>query len=195
MKKGKKLWITAALVAMLVGSCAHITVGTTRKHTDDLDYYRAVAGEIDGHTALPVLGQRMEVSCPFELPVLAELEEKADCRFDYTVYRVSIFESHTYILIADYDHGYSEAFSALEDGYAWKQEEIFGVAKEFEMDGFRFRAVEGENYPHQMLFVGASDETGEIAYIYFYDQDLDNVSRGIEQLLKEDSGWNEVVGK
>lgn len=195
MKRRKKFWITVGLVAALVGGCAHIAVGVTRKHTDDPAYYRAVAGEIEGHTALPVLGQRVDVPCPFELPILAQLEAEADCRFDYTVYRLGIFESHTYILIADYATGYSEAAAALDGAYSWREEEAFGVEPEFEMDGFCFRAVEGEDDPHQMLFIGTSDATGEIAYIYFYDQDLDQVPQGIVQLLKEDSGWNEVVGK
>ena len=195
MKKGKKFWIAAALVTALVGGCSHIAVGTTRKSTDDTDYYRAVAGEIEGHTALPVLGQRVEVYCPFDLPVLAELEAQAQCRFDYTVYRVGIFENHAYILIADYEDGYAGAVSGLDDAYDWMEEETVGITPEFELDGFRFRSVAGENYPHEMLFVGTSDETGEIAYIYFYDSDLDSVSRGAAALLREYTGWDKVMGK
>ena len=47
----------------------------------------------------------------------------------------------------------------------------------------------------EMLFVGTSDETGEIAYIYFYDSDLDSVSRGAAALLRECTGWDKVMGK
>ena len=195
MKKGTKFWITAALVVALVAGSSYIAVGTTRKSTDNTDYYRAVAGEIEGHTALPVLGQRMEVSCPFDLPVLAELEAEAVCRFDYTVYRVGIFENHAYILIAAYDTGYTAAASALDGAYNWMEEETVGITPEFQLDGFRFRTVEGENYPHEMLFVGNSDDTGEIAYIYFYDQDLDIVPQGAAALLRDCSGWNKVAGK
>ena len=151
--------------------------------------------EIEGHTALPVLGQRMEVSCPFDLPVLAELEAEAVCRFDYTVYRVGIFENHAYILIAAYDTGYTAAASALDGAYNWMEEETVGITPEFQLDGFRFRTAEGENYPHEMLFVGNSDDTGEIAYIYFYDQDLDIVPQGAAALLRDCSGWNKVAGK
>ena len=63
------------------------------------------------------------------------------------------------------------------------------------MDGFDFRCIEGGSYPHAMLFIGTSDAAREIAYLYFHDQDLDYISDGMEDFIRGETGWNEVVGK
>ena len=62
----------------------------------------------------------------------------------------------------------------------------------YKMGDFDLRAVEGDNYPKEMLFIGTSDTRQEIAIVYFYDPDLDHVSTPIGKFLDEYTGWSKV---
>ena len=61
--------------------------------------------------------------------------------------------------------------------------------------GYRFRCVEGGYYPKEMLCIGTRERDYEIAILYFYDMDLDYVHPDMAAFLRDDTCWNEVVGK
>ena len=44
-------------------------------------------------------------------------------------------------------------------------------------------------YPKELVFVGVSQSRNEIAFIYFYDFDLDYIDRSFADFLIEDCGW------
>ena len=64
----------------------------------------------------------------------------------------------------------------------------------FTVEGFDFRLEEIENhwYPKDMFFVGINKETKEIAYVKFYDDDLDSVW-DFSELLYNDCGWKFII--
>lgn len=207
MKKSTKFIIAiaaAVLLALLIrwGPILCLLLTSNEKSTSDISYYQALSGETDGHKTLPILGQRPDIECGYDLPWLSELEPYEDCRFNYTARQFAIFESHSYILILEYDgETYTRQKEKLETAYSYVTGNLPGGTSreehspEFEMDGFQFRAV-GEDpydYPQYMFFVGTSDETREVAYIYFHDPDLDYLNPTVADFLREETGWKEVV--
>lgn len=203
MKKGIKiLLIILAIVIAFAGFFFYLLFGTSKKTTSDIAYYQALSGETEGHNTLPILGQRLNIECEYDLPWLSELEPYEDYRFNYTAWRGSIFEAHSYILIVRYDmQNYEQQKEKLETEYTWLTDYLPGEFSDdehgaaFEMDGFWFRAVDEipDAYPKYMLFVGTSDETQEVAYFYFHDGDLDYLAPTVADSLRRYSGWEKIV--
>lgn len=195
----KKVLVTIAAIAMLA-FLIYLICGSNIKSTEDISYYLALSEETDGDAMQSILGQRGYVNCPYELPKLSELGPYEDYRFNYTAKRVSIFESHAYILIIGYNaETYEDQKAALEAKYTYCTEQSEGFSNgtmpgyAYEMDDFTIRAVEGGRYPHEMLFLGMSDLRQEIAIIFFYDQDLDDIEVPLGKFLDEETGWSEVA--
>ena len=63
----------------------------------------------------------------------------------------------------------------------------------FELDGFEFQMLSlseyGLYYPKEMVFIGVSEEDNAIAYVYYYDFDLDYISQSFPDFLIEECGW------
>jgi len=199
-KKGCMIGCIAAVLVpvLLMGLFFSFVFGSDTKGTEDIAYYQALTGELDGPNSINLLGDQVNIPCPYDLPKISELGNFVDYRFRYQAYRVSLFQADSHILIAEYEpEEYAEAKAGLD--YAWRTEGIKGETEDFppvfSLNGFEFRAVEGGYYPKEMFFVGTCDETEEIAYIYFYDQDLDFISPDMAEFLIKESGWREVIGK
>ena len=202
MKKGCYIGCGAVLLvaAIIVGLFFFLVFGGNAKVTEDISYYQALSGEIEGPASLPILGERLEIYCPYALPKLSELEPHEELRFAYQARRMIVFESHSYILRLRYDAAWYEAqMAAFEEAYDWEAElipgETEGVAPDFALDGYRFRCVEGGHYPKEMLCIGAREEDHEIVILYFYDMDLDFVSPDMAAFLRDETCWSEVVGE
>ena len=202
MKKGCLIGcaVVLALIVAFVGFTLYLLFADSVQITTDIAYYQALSGEVEGPNSLPILGEQVDVYCPYEMPKLSGLEPCEEMHFLYQARRVIVFESHSYILRLRYDAaGYEAQMAAFEEAYDWKTElitgETEGVAPDFSLDGYRFRCVEGGYYPKEMLCIGAREEDHEIVILYFYDQDLDFVSPDMAAFLRDETCWSEVVGK
>lgn len=199
MKKRDKVFsILIAVALLLVGFSVYVLFSFTTKSTDDISYYMALCEETDGETCLPILGSRQEIDCPYSLPKQDYLDLCTDYRFDYTAKRVSVFESHAYTLICKFsDDLYTKEKANLDNKYEYLKTDTPGLQvylkTEFELNGFSFSTIKGGDYPKDMLFVGFSDSTNEIAYIYYHDMDLDSVSPSITDFIKKETGWNNII--
>lgn len=187
----------SGMLIVLVMLCVS---GCTAKSTDELSYYRALSGESGGEDMMPVFGDAFDMPCPYSLPLLAELEPYRNIRFDYTAKRELFFQSHAYVLIAEYDKtAYETQKAALEERYTFCTEQSQGISEgkmtelAYTVDEFEIRAVEGGDYPKQMLFIGFSDIKQEVAIIYFYDQDLDYIDDPLGKFIEENTGWGKVA--
>ena len=62
-----------------------------------------------------------------------------------------------------------------------------------ELDGYFFRtlSIEEFNYPKRLMFVATNDETNEIVYLSFYDDDLDYIV-SLGDFLSDDCGWKHI---
>ena len=202
MKKGCLIGcaVVLALIVAFVGFTLYLLFADSVQVTTDIAYYQALSGEVEGPNSLPILGEQVDVYCPYEMPKLSELEPCEELRFAYQARRVIVFESHSYILRLRYDAaGYEAQMAAFEEAYDWRTEPIAGetegVSPDFELDGYKFRCAEGGYYPKEMLCIGTREEEHEIVILYFYDQDLDFVRPDMAGFLLDETCWNEVVGK
>ena len=202
MKKGCCIVCFVALLVavVIVGLPLFLLFRGDVKVTEDISYYQALSGEIEGPNSLPILGEQVDIYCPYDLPKLSELELCEEMHFLYQARRVIVFQSHSYILRLRYDPaGYDAQMAAFEEAYEWESElipgETEGVAPDFALDGYRFRCVEGGYYPKEMLCIGTREEDHEIVILYFHDQDLDFVGPDMAAFLRDETCWSEVVGK
>lgn len=197
MKKRNVILVTLIVVlgVAFLAFVGWIVLGYQVKQTDDLSYYQALTEKKNGEIALPVAFSGY-VECPYELPALEELDPYKQLRFNHMSKRVSIFSCHSYVLVASFDEAaYADQKTKLVEKYTFcppKQDKIMsGYA--YNMDGFEIRAVEGGEYPHQMLFIGCNDDSREIAIVYYYDQDLDGVTQPLGKFLTEETGWTQII--
>ena len=202
MKKGCCIGCCVALLmaVIIVGLPLFLLFRGDVKVTEDISYYQALSGEIEGPNSLPILGEQIDVYCPYEMPKLSELEPYEELQFAYQARRVIVFQSHSYILRLSYDAaGYETQMQAFEDAYDWRTEliagETEGVSPCFELDGYQFQCVQGGYYPKEILCIGTREEEHEIVILYFFDQDLDFVSPDMAGFLLDETCWNEVIAK
>ena len=192
--------VAVALAIFLVFAFSDAVFGSDTKTTDELSYYRVLSGETEGTNMMPVFGTEYNIPCPYDLPLLSELEPYQDIRFNYTAKRESFFQSHAYILIASYDNeAYEFQKAALSGKYTFCTQQSQGFADglmpgyTYQMDDFTFRAVEGGQYPKEMLLIATSDTRQEIAVIYFYNQDLDYIDDPLGKFIENMTGWEQIV--
>lgn len=197
--RAAKGWFFVALVACI----GLVLSGCVTRKTDDVTYYRVLSGEQEGSDMMPVFGEEFDMYCPFDLPQLKELEPYKDYRFDYTAKAEAFFQSHAYILIVSYDdETYLHRKAQLEQDYTYLtdtfegKDESGGHQPQFDLDGFHFRAVKSEEWDYAevkyMFFIGTSNSRNEIAYIYYYDQDLDYIASDLPSFVVEETGWKRV---
>lgn len=114
---------------------------------------------------------------------------------------MSIFTCDSDILIAAYNReNYTQQKVSLEDHYHFQSEALSSadssITSAFTHDGFRFRFLSLADYPQldypkALMLIGTNDTTQEIAYISFYDFDLDTIS-SLEFFLDDFCGWKYV---
>lgn len=183
-----------AVVVVYIVGFAYILFGSNTKTSEDISYYQALSGETDGPDMMQVFVSEFDMPCPYDLPVMAELGPYLDYRFNYTAKRESVFQSHAYILILSYDtEEYAARKAVLETQYTYLESIDDDTPGQYIMSGFTIRAVEGGDYPKEMLFVVVSDTRQEIGYIYFHDEDLSYIDDPLGKFLAEETGWNDIV--
>ena len=117
-----------------------------------------------------------------------------------------LFISDVHTIICQYGEEEYEAQKAyIEENYVFETEDYRDYSREneehyfsptAEIDGFTFRYLDSSNYeyfyyPKYMVFIGTNDQTHEIAYIDFYDIDLDYLP-SLDEFITGDCGWEHV---
>lgn len=204
MKKTVKVIQTGCAVLvigflLMAGLFVYGFFGVNTYETQDIAYYQAISGELNAPNSLPILGEQIDIPpCPYELPYISELENYGDYDFHYMARRYGIFNAHAYILVVSYPQmNYLLEKDALNTRYIWLTDKVRGesegISPKFNLDGFLFQAVEGGYYPKEMLLIGTSDENCQIAYIYFWDQDLDYIAPSFDAFVLEETGWDKLM--
>lgn len=134
------------------------------------------------------------------LPSVAQLGEYTDVQYKYLRRECFIYLSDAYTLRASYaPEEFAKMTDWIDSTYIF-QETVINEAEvksvreaSFTIDDFRFRMLSLDEYdlyyPKRMAFIGVSDEKREIAFVYFYDFDLDYISDSLADFLVEDCGW------
>lgn len=133
------------------------------------------------------------------MPETADLGEPEHIEYHYFYNQIAIFDSDCYTLICTYTPDNYAAMSAqLDTRYTFHTAPLLAGDAEipplYTLDGYEFLFLEmGTDtypltFPHYMILVGTNDETYEIVWSYYDDDDLDYIPAPVEFLL-EDCGW------
>ncbi|MEW9079594.1 hypothetical protein [Terrisporobacter glycolicus] len=124
------------------------------------------------------------------MPELEDLSEYEDIKYKYTHKSVLIFESHSVALVVSYnDNTFESEKEKIDEQYTFLDKKIkssFDESKyyipeyEFSVDSYAFRVVDESDtsnteFPKSFGMIGISEEKKSIAYLYFYDGDLDYI--------------------
>ncbi len=116
------------------------------------------------------------------MPKIENLGKYESIDFRHYHHNMFIFESDAYTLTVKYNaEEYEKEKKKAKSGY--------DTYARFVLDGFDFEAIDTGYYPKRMFFVGKSNSTCEITYVYFYDADLDRIDKSYVEFLIKDCGW------
>lgn len=186
------------VLLLLAGVFGYVVFGVKTRDTDDISYYLSLYEASQSDEIYPkTLYSDSPVVCDFDLPDKAYLDSCLDYRFNFMQKLAFIFMSDSYVLVCEFfEEDYEKEKQILAEKYPSSEKDFRGedrhVDSKFELDGFSFYAVEGSDVK-QMLLVGVSDSTNEIAYIFFYDPDIDYIDNSMSAFIKKETGWKKVV--
>lgn len=187
MSKKAKIIILLSVLTIVIGllviawSIYWLCFGTITKR--DIKYYNELVDDIT------------------LMPRTSDIGEYENLDFKYYHKNMIIFESDSYTLVAQYDDTtYFEQKDILENKYEYGEKAIIDInghslAQKFSIGTFEFKVLSFDNYqevldyPKQMIFIGTSDDTCEIAYIYCFDWDLDYIT-SFEDFLITQCDWS-----
>ena len=66
--------VVLALIVAFIGFTLYLLFADSVQNTTDIAYYQALSGETEGPNSLPILGEQIDIYCPYEMPKLSELE-------------------------------------------------------------------------------------------------------------------------
>ncbi|WP_252504761.1 hypothetical protein [Sporosarcina sp. Marseille-Q4943] len=129
-------------------------------------------------------GTAMDAEAKDVMPVLDELPTYRDIDYRHTQKKMFLFEANSVVLVVEYDtQTYESEKGKLAEDFAISKPEATSETTddtsrpnvEFSLNSYVFRVLEGNGYPKSFGMIGTSDEHQRIAYLYFYDSDLDKI--------------------
>ena len=185
-------WIACVLILALTVAltiffmfCGHFSIYDNYDGLNALEQYES---DIGSHPHMP------------ETDALGEPEE---IEYHYFYNQISIFDSECFTLICTYaPEDYAAMTAELDTRYTFHTEPLpTGEGQYLQplytLEGYEFRFLElntdtyGLRFPHYMVLVGTNDETREIVWSYYSDDDLDCISDP-ESFLLKDCGWKYI---
>ena len=137
------------------------------------------------------------------MPEEADLGQPEKIEYHYFYNQWAIFESDCYTLICAYTpEDYSAMCEELDSRFTFHSEFLnAGEGRRlpplYTLDGYEFRFLDMDSdiyrlmYPKSMVLIGTNNETHEIVWSYYDDDDLDWIPDPQEFLL-EDCGWKYI---
>lgn len=181
MKKAIALLLSVLIIGALMSGCVKEINNTS------VDIYNKFALENGNMPQLSSLGDYKSVGT---------LYHQADDLF---------FEWKAYTLIAEYEEvAFETAAEEMRERYVFQNAALIDKVEEythspdFELDGYSFSVLalnvysqEDSEFPEEIYFVGVNKSLKRIAYVYFYDPDLDYVE-SLDHILTEYCGWGKI---
>ena len=122
-------------------------------------------------------------------PEVSELSNYDGMSFKYSE-NEGLFSWYSYILKVSYSDFYFETEKTrIEENYYFDKR----FSDIIEVDSFNIRVLDIEKYqleyPKYLAFLGVSESTKEIVYIYYEDQDLDSIGESWEDFILDNCNW------
>lgn len=170
MKKGDGI-LKCSLIKLLVMMTVVLLLTGCGKTSTDIDEYLNTGTAID-------------TEAKDAMPVLDELPTYMDIDYRHTQKKMFLFEANSVVLVVEYD---TETYESEKEKLA-EDLTIFKATNdtihsniEFSLNSYEFRVSEGKGYPKSFGMIGTADEHQRIAYLYFYDFDLDKIGEPGDQ--------------
>lgn len=133
------------------------------------------------------------------MPSLSEVGQPTRIAYyDYFSQQMGIFTCDADYLICQFDDSeFVIQKERLDQEYTFQVDPMsahgYACDPTVELDGYTFRtlSVEDLNYPKRLVFIATNDDTNEIIYLSFVDDDLDYIV-SLEDFLKDDCGWKHI---
>ena len=172
----------AFILAIFLMTSGHFSIYDHAKGQDALDLYEKDIGHYDLMPEATDLGNPEQIEYHFFFNQIA-----------------TFFDSDCYTLICSYSpDDYATMTAELEDRYTFHTEPLDAGETDlpplYTLDGYEFRFLEMHTdtyhlmYPKTMILIGTNDETHEIVWSCYDDDDLDYIPDP-EDFLLEDCGW------
>lgn len=174
----KKIIITFSIILFLFLSYIIFSVlgflsliPSNISESDDITYYNELV-------------ERVEY-----FPNIEELNDYKNLSFKYTL-DDSLFGRRSYILKVMYsDEDFEIEKEKINEQYSFDEK----YSDEIFIDSFKIKVLDIDRYslkyPKYLAFVGVSESTGEIVYIYFESEDLDTIGDSWEDFIKHECNW------
>lgn len=158
-------------------------------------YFATITNSNLSHYAKKRVGY---ISSSDVMPDLDTLPNYNDILYQYRQKRLLFFSSDTLLLAVTYDdETYLAQKENIEEKYfldhAIANGEKFSIPEyEFSINSFTFKVLGNEDgsneyeYPKHFGMIATSDEKNTMAYLYFYDEDLDFISENKTQESMKD---------
>lgn len=139
------------------------------------------------------------------MPSVDELGDPIHVEYhDFVKNFFMVFVSNSDVLICKYDcEEYAEKKAELDEAYVFETRTMVSCDEscepDGELDGFYFRMLSFKEYwqdynldfPNRLIIIGTNDETQEIAYIAFYDTELDLIY-SLSDFVYRYCGWRHI---
>lgn len=157
-------------------------IGFSKSNTTNINKYLNSGTKIDAHAKN-------------FMPAIEGLPKYEDISYKYNHFSIILFETDTMTLVVNYDEEtYEREKEKLTEKYKFLDQTVvsdFDKNKyyipeyEFSINNYDFKVVDGNDnykakYPKSFGMIGISDEKKSIAYLYFYDYDLDYIENDNE---------------
>ena len=172
----------AFILAIFLMTCGHFSIYDHADGESALEMYESDIGHYD------------------LMPEATDLGNPELIEYHYFFNQIAtFFDSDCYTLICAYSpEDYAAMTAGLEDRYTFHTEPLDAGETDlpplYTLDGYEFRFLEMHTdtyhlmFPKTMILIGTNDETHEIVWSCYDDDDLDYIPDP-EEFLLEDCGW------
>ena len=156
-----------------------IFIGFSKSNTTNINKYLNNGAKIDTHAKN-------------FMPAIEDLPKYKDISYKYNHFSIILFKTDAITLVVNYDEEtYEKEKEKLAEKYKFLDHKVvsdFDKSKyyipeyEFSINNYDFKVGDGNDnyearYPKSFGMIGTSDEKKSIAYLYFYDDDLDYIRK------------------
>lgn len=135
-------------------------------------------------------GSKIDIHAKGFMPLIEELPKYQDISYKYNHVSIILFETDTIMLVVSYDEEtYQKEKEKLTVKYKFLDHKVVSDYDEnkyyipehqFSINNYDLKVVDGNDnyqaeYPKSFGMIGISDKKRSIAYLYFYDYDLDYI--------------------
>lgn len=172
----KKYFFIIVIITLIIFLFLSLTVLKKANKTDEPKYLDS--------------GNRIDTYAKKFMPAIEDLPTSQAVSYQYNRASIIIFETETLTLVVKYDEEiYKKEKEKLTEKYKfldhkvisdYDKEKYYIPEYQFSINNYKFKVADESDsykaeYPKSFGMIGISDEEKSIAYLYFYDYDLDYI--------------------